>query len=536
MTRAIALFFALLAPLAAGAVAETHHPATMPRTGVPLTIANRPIVTLYGPIAGYSAHDRVDASRRRINETLASAAHPSVTTTSLPDGTLVSIAGSPAFLVAPVDVNPDIGETTQYVAREAATRLERAIGEYREQRSPRYMLDAGLMVALATLIFVLAVYTLRRMNRAAGRRLADFAATHSKKVHLEGVNILDEARIAGAARRVVALMTVGLGLLAAYVWIMFVFELLPYTRPWGEEMEHNILSLVSQVALSIVHAVPGLAMVAIIIVATRALIGLARVFFTRVEEGKEKIGALDADTAMPTRRLVELALWLFALALSFPFLPGSHTDAFKGVSVLAGLAASIAASSVLAQAASGLHILYGRVIRRGEYIRVDDIEGKVTAIGIFATRIRTPRGEEVTVPNAQIHLHGVRNFSRGRSQPGFMLTASVSIGYATSWRQVKAMLLEAAARTSELDRDPPPFVRQTALTNFYVSYDLVTFTSTDHGIERADVFDHLNANIQDVFAEHEVQIMVPHYLADPARPQVPPSPQRRAPASSETVS
>lgn len=520
--KLIALLAVALAALAAPALgADPAHAPAETRTGEELRIANRPIITLYGPISGYSAHDRVDTGRKRIHDVLDNAAHPVVTTTAVPDGTLVSIAGSPAFLVMGIDVHPEVGETTQNVAREAAARLDLAIADYREQRTPQFVVDATLRVTLATLIFLLALHALQRLNRAAGRWLAEVAARHSKRVHLEGVALLDEARMAGAARRIVALLTWALGLLAAYLWVTYTFEQIPYTRHWGDQMEENIAALLEEIAISAVHAVPGLAMVVLIVVGVRALIGVSRVFFARIERGENAIGALDTDTAMPTRRLVELGLWLFALALAFPFLPGSHTYAFKGVSVLAGLAASIAASSVLAQAASGLTLLYGRVIRRGEYIRVDEFEGKVSAIGIFNTRLRTPRGEEVMVPNSRMNSLGVRNFSRAR--PGyFVAAATISVGYATHGRDVKAMLLEAARRIPIIEQDPPPRTRQFAYADFAIRYELVTFTRVDHQVERADVLDRLNEAIQDVFAERGVQIMAPHYHVDPAQPQVPP--------------
>lgn len=511
---------ALLAAFAPPAIADPAPAAV--RSGVPLVVANRPILTLYGPIAGYSAQDRVDASTRRIEEILEGADHPAVTSATRPDGTLVSIGGSPAFLVTGIDVSPDVGETTQNVAREAARRLDHAIGEYREQRSPRYMFDATLLVVFATLLFALGIYALWRVNLAAGRGITRVAALHSQKVRVAGVSLLDEAHVGAAVRRLATVLAWALGLLLAYVWLTFVLERVPYTRPWGEQLEGGLLALAARIGLATVNAIPGLVVIVVIIVATRTVIGAARVFFARVERREDSTGALDRDTAVPTRRLVEAALWLFALALAFPFLPGAQTDAFKGVSVIAGIAASIAASSVLGQAASGLSLLYGRVMRKGEYVRVEGAEGRLVAIGFFMTRIRTDQGEEVVVPNARVLGGGVRNFSRAHSRPGYLTLVKVSVGYATPWHQVKAMLLEAVHRTPDIEREPAPIVRQVELADFYPVYELVAFTPDDRSVTRSDVLDRLNANIQDVFAERGVQLMSPHYMVDPPRPPIPP--------------
>jgi small-conductance mechanosensitive channel len=463
----------------------------------------------------------VEASTRRIEEMLQGGGRPAVTSSTHRDGTMVSLGGSPAFLVTRVDVVPDLGETTQNVAREAALRLDRAIEEHREQRSPRYMLEAALLVLLATLLFTAVVFALLRVNRVVGGRITAVAARHAQKVRVEGVSLLDEAHIAGATRRMLTLLAWATVLFAGYLWLTFVLERIPYTRAWGEQLEGGLFAIAERIALATVNAIPGLAVVVVIIVATRTVIGAARLFFARIEHRGESIGALDRDTAMPTRRLLEAALWLLALALAFPFLPGSHTDAFKGISVIAGLAASIAASSVLGQAASGLSLIYGRLMRKGEYVRVDEVEGRVAAIGIFTTRIRTDQGEEVIVPNARVFGGGVRNYSRAHSRPGFITIAKVTVGYATPWQEVKSMLLEAARRTPDLEREPAPFARQAALEDFYAAYELVGFTPNDRGVDRADVLDRLNSSIQDVFAEREVPLLAPHYMTDPPRPQIP---------------
>jgi small-conductance mechanosensitive channel len=189
--------------------------------------------------------------------------------------------------------------------------------------------------------------------------------------------------------------------------------------------------------------------------------------------------------------------------------------------VLARMMISIEASGIVGQAAGGLMITYTRTLRMGEYVRVGDTEGTVTDLGIFATRVRTGLGEEVTLPNAYVVANTIKNYSRvvtgGR---GFVLDVQVTIGYATPWRQVQAMLLTAAQRTPGLLPEPAPFVVQTALSDFYVEYRLVCYAGPEGPRPRAMVLDALHANIQDVFNEHGVQIMSPHYVTDPPQPQV----------------
>jgi small-conductance mechanosensitive channel len=243
-------------------------------------------------------------------------------------------------------------------------------------------------------------------------------------------------------------------------------------------------------------------------------------FLERVARGETHLGWLDADTAMPTRRLINVVIWLFALAMAYPYLPGSHSDAFKGVSVLAGLMLSLGASGVVGQAMSGFSLMYSHSLRVGEFVKIGETEGTVAELGLFATRIHTGMGEEVSLPNTVIFSQPVRNFSRLARGGRFVLHTAVTIGYSTPWRQVHAMLLEAARRTPGVALEPPPSVVQTSLSDFYVEYRLCAQSTQAAAQGRVEAISALHANVLDVFNENGVQIMSPHYRSDPPETQV----------------
>jgi small-conductance mechanosensitive channel len=199
--------------------------------------------------------------------------------------------------------------------------------------------------------------------------------------------------------------------------------------------------------------------------------------------------------------------------MAYPYFPGSDTDAFKGLSVLAGLMISIGGSGVVGQAASGLIMIYSRVLREDEYVKINNIEGIVTRVSIFSTKIKTATGEEVNVPNALIGNATTINASRLSEDKGAVVHTTVTIGYNTPWRQVHAMLLQAAGQTQGIRVAPKPFVSQTALSDFYVEYRLCV--QIDRPEIRQVTLTALHANIQDVFNEFGVQIMSPHYVYDP---------------------
>jgi small-conductance mechanosensitive channel len=211
-------------------------------------------------------------------------------------------------------------------------------------------------------------------------------------------------------------------------------------------------------------------------------------------------------------------LWLFALIMAYPHLPGSGTAAFKGVTIFAGLIASLGSTSIVNQAAGGLVLMYSRAFRPGDYIKIGENEGVVTSLGILSTKIRTPRKEEVTIPNAVLVGNTTINYTRLAGESGVMIHAAVSIGYTTPWRKVQSLLLSAASKTRGLLTQPPPFVRQVGLSDFYVQYQLTAAVSSPE--IRSETFSELLGNIQDVFNEQGEQIMSPHYVADTPQKQV----------------
>ena len=282
---------------------------------------------------------------------------------------------------------------------------------------------------------------------------------------------------------------------------------------------------------AVVAAVPDLMAAVVIFFLAYGLTRALDRFFANVQSRALQVPWLDADVVGPTRRIATVVVWLFALAMAYPYLPGSQTEAFKGLSVLVGLMLSLGASSMVGQAASGLILTYGRTYRKGEFIRVGDHEGTVTELGIFTTRMRTGLGEELTISNATILAGTIRNYSRAVQGEGFVLDTTVTIGYDTPWRQVHALLAEAARRTPGVVQDPLPQVFQTALSDWYPVYRLVCQARPTEPGPRATVLSALHANIQDVFNEYGVQIMSPQYFEDPVKPKVvPPADWYAAPA------
>jgi len=485
-----------------------------------LVIAGRDVVEFRATVFGYSPAERAAGANRRVQEAYRRNLGLELTVVAVPEGARVLADGRQLFTVVPADVDALSGESPQARAEQAVEQLERVRANLRDRGDPRALATGLGLAVLATLAWLLLLRALMWVDRRAGKRLKRAVDDRVHHFRLFGVDMLDPVFLRGFARRLVRLLAwVGAGLLT-YLWLDLVLQLIPHTRPWGEGLHELLLDVVATIGGGVVRSLPGLAFVAAIIILARFVSGAGRAFFARVRDQQLTIGWLDRDTANPTSAIFSLLVWLFALAMAYPYLPGSDSEAFKGLSVLVGLMVSIGASGTVSQASSGLMLMYTRAFRVGEFVRIQDVEGTVMEIGLFATRIRTGMGEEVMLPNTVVLGNSSRNYSRAVPGTGFVLDTVVTIGYDTPWRQVVAMLTEAASRVDAIARTPPPRVVQTALTDFYVEYRLVAYAKPEAPVPRAEALNQIHACIQDVFNEHGVQIMSPHYVGDPATAKV----------------
>jgi small-conductance mechanosensitive channel len=486
-----------------------------------LKVANRQVMTMRAEVLGATPAERVASVGYRLREIIKQGGPLEVTTQLSPEGMIVRVDGKVAFRVLNGDVDTEAGETVATSGAEAAGNLRKALAEIREAEDARLLLTAAAYSLLATALFAVLSWILFRAHRWLARRLQDFA--HRRMAHLLPTwtsEVVGEAALGGLFTLPVRLLATLLAVLMAYEWAAFVLLRFPYTRPLGESLRDNLFAGLGRFGTSVLDAVPGLLFVALIFLLARIAARAVRAFFSGVERGHIHVSALDETTARPTGKLVTTGIWLLAMVAAYPYIPGSDSEAFKGIGVFVGLMMSIGASGVVSQAVSGLMLMYTRAIRPGEFVQIGETEGTVKTVGFIATRIETLRHEEVNIPNSVIATSMTRNYSRLAVEGGVWIPTKVTIGYDTPWRQVHALLALAAERTDGIAKQPAPRVLQTALMDFYAEYTLVVSIATP--ALKLVTLDRLHANIQDAFNEFGVQIMSPNYRSDPAAPKIVP--------------
>jgi small-conductance mechanosensitive channel len=218
--------------------------------------------------------------------------------------------------------------------------------------------------------------------------------------------------------------------------------------------------------------------------------------------------------------MVRVLVVAFAIVVGYPYLPGSQSEAFKGVSILLGIMFSLGSSTAIANIIAGYSLTYRRAYRIGDRVKIGDVVGDVAEMRLQVTHLRSPKNEEIVIPNSTIMNSHVINYSSLAAQHGLILHTTVGIGYETPWRQVEAMLIEAAGRTPGLLRKPPPFVLQKSLGDFAVTYEINVYTDQPQAGPR--LYAALHRSILDVFNEYGVQIMTPAYEGDPEQAKLVP--------------
>jgi small-conductance mechanosensitive channel len=256
---------------------------------------------------------------------------------------------------------------------------------------------------------------------------------------------------------------------------------------------------------------PNLFLIAVVIIIGSQVSRLITMISNEVKNGNLSFNGFYPEWADPSARLIKTMVYLLILVVIFPYLPGSKSPAFQGISIFAGVLLSMGSSSAVANAIAGIILTYMRSFSIGDWVKIGDTVGEVQEKNTLVTRILTQKQETITIPNASVMSGSVTNFTREAKKFGVIFHTTVTIGYDASWKTVHQLLINAALATDGVLHDPSPFVLQTALNDFYVSYELNAYTGTPKRMQF--IYSDLHKNIQDCFNEGGVEICSPHFAS-----------------------
>lgn len=480
----------------------------------PVVVWNRTITTLHAPLRGHSASDRAEKASQRI-AALIDRMDPKELDAewmevSSGSGVVIRVGNRLLFAILPADVPGGNRAAAEKEGSLAVQRLREIVTQRTSANRPTALLK-GIGLALAATLALIALYWLLTRADRIGQRQLVRITDRRISLNLGGFDL--RPVIWGLLRKLIQLIRFVLLLFFGYLWLSFVLRQFPYSQPWGERLGTFLVEIALRMGHALLRQIPNVLTLIVIFVITRSVVRLINAWFGAVETGTVQVGWLEGPAARVTRRLISVGIWLFALIIAYPYIPGAGSDAFKGVSVLVGLMVSLGSAGVVTQVVSGLVVLYSRAIKVGDFVRVGEYEGVVQETGTLSMKLLTRTHEQIAIPNSVLSTTPVRNFTRESRSSGLLITTGVTIGYDTPWRQVVALLELAASRTPGLLKDPKPFVFQTALTDFYAEYQLNVAIAEPP--QRYAVLSQLHQEIQDAFNEYGVQIMSPNFRSQP---------------------
>ena len=364
-----------------------------------------------------------------------------------------------------------------------------------------------LVIVGQFLLFKLTIWLFNKL-KARIQRLKD---TKLKPISIQDYELLDTQKQVNLLVFLASLLRYAVMLLQLILTVPLLFAIFPQTKDLAYKLFSYIWDPIKSIFLGIVEYIPNLFTIFVIWLAVKYLVRLVRYLASEIQSERLKIGGFYADWAMPTFHIVRFLLYAFMIAMIYPYLPGSKSGVFQGISVFVGLIVSLGSSTVIGNIIAGLVITYMRPFKLGDRIKLNDTTGNVIEKTPLVTRIRTPKNEVVTIPNAFIMSSHTVNFSQSARDYGLIIHSEVSVGYDIPWRKTHQLLVEAALNTPGVVDDPRPFVLETSLQDYYPVYQVNAYIKDANQL--AQVYSDLHQNIQDRFNEEGIEIMSPHYIA-----------------------
>jgi small-conductance mechanosensitive channel len=442
----------------------------------------------------------------------------SIKTVDLKSPMSLIVAGD-KMLMAVVDQDAiSKGKSRQQIADDYSQIIRTGIEKYREDRSIKKLIYGIFYTILATIVLIAILALIGKIKHKIDQRIEERFKSWKEGLQIKSVEIVRAEKINELLKAGVKGIRIVLVLVFIYIYLHLELGFFPATRSIADQILGYVLSPLITIGKGFTTNIPNFLFITVLVFLARYTLKAMKVFFSSIEKERVKIHGFYPEWAKSTYQLLSFLIIAFCVVISFPYVPGSDSPAFKGVSVFVGVLFSLGAQSSVSNMIAGFALTYRRAFLVGDRVRIADFAGDVMDTRLQVTILRTVKNEEIVVPNSMILSSHVINYSAKARERGLILYTAVTIGYDTPWRQVHAMLLTAARRTPGLLAEPEPFVLQKSLDDFYVTYELNVYTDEP---EKMTVFySELHQNIQDVFNEYDVQIMSPNYVADRAEPAI----------------
>jgi len=491
----------------AGKAAEQKAP------GAPVMVDGREILRIYAPIGPFSAEMRAKSLEARI-EALGqdpSYDETALTTSEGHGGTEFRYRGGLMGILTDDDAKAQ-GVTRQELAERLLRVARDAIRTYREEHSAEVLTHNILFAVLAIALLILALFLTRIGHRWLEGKVERWCEKDGWLGKRKALGVVGHIHLARAGLGFLRVLRLALALIFVYIALATVFSLFPWTRELAGILANYGLDPLRALWDGFLKFIPNLLFIAVTCIVGYFGTRLLKWFFDRVGEREVTVAWIDPEWAPAYYRIFRTVVLIGVAVIIFPYIPGSSTPAFKGISLFIGALATFGSSTAISNLVNGMVLMTMRPYHTGDWVRVGDTEGEVVEVSLLVTRLRTPKRVVVTVPSSQVVGSHILNYSeQATSGPGLVLHTTVTIGYDAPWRTVHGLMIEAALKTRGVLAEPAPFVLQTSLDDSYVSYQINAFTRD--ACDQPRLYSELHQNIQEAFNAAGVEIMSPAYHA-----------------------
>jgi small-conductance mechanosensitive channel len=479
--------------------------------GYPVVVLNDTLFKLYSRFGVLNAEERASLISKKILGLAKDYMQSPDSIKIQRDGLQLDIWSGPVIIMA-VSVKDSwvAGVSEDSLAKVYLSAIRKSIVSYRNDTSLTHLFT---QIGLSLLLFIVLIFVLKfatRLFRLLDEKVIRRIKTPEKWHQFGDTKILSAERIISFLLFISRMVRYFTYILAVYFTLLIAFSIFPATKPITVTLLSYVLKPVRSIGQAIIKYIPNFVTIIVIYLIFRYLTKGLKYLANEINRGTLNIPGFYPDWARPTFNIVRFLLFAFMIVMIFPYLPGSDSDIFKGVTVFIGVVFSLGSTSVIGNLVAGMVITYMRSFFIGDVIRIGDHLGTVVEKTPFVIRIRTPKNEYISIPNSVLLSSNIINYSSSKEK-GLVLYTSVTIGYDAPWETVHRLLVSAAEATEYILKDPAPFVLQTSLDDFFVTYQLNAFT--DHPEIQTRIYSELHQNIQNKFNEGGVEIMSPHYTS-----------------------
>ncbi len=470
------------------------------------------LFNVYAKMGSFSPEDRAKTITERVKELGDSFTFEENPLSIKVSETTFDIASNNTIVMSVTENDAIWNNTTKKELAEAyRTIIHDEVARYKHETSFKTLArEVGLAFLVLLLIGVL-IFLISRLFRWIARKIEAQEEKRIKGIKLKEYTLFDAKKQIGVlllANKILKWLFISLAL---YIALPLLFAIFPWTQHFTDELFGFVLNPIKNILSAFWDFVPNLITIIIIVIVFRYILKGVNFFKEEIAKGNLEITGFYPDWAAPTYSIIRILINAFMFVVIFPYLPGSDSPIFKGVSVFLGFLFTFGSAGSLSNIIAGLVLTYMRLFTIGDRVKIGDVTGDVIEKSPLVTRVRTIKNEIISIPNSSVMNSHTINYSSDAPANGLIIHTTVTIGYDVPWKDMYAALIDAALRTELILKEPQPFVLQTSLEDFYVAYQINAYVREAN--KQAVIYSNLHQNIQDVCNERGIEILSPHYRA-----------------------